>query len=282
MTPRLDRRDADPTGPIALLKGLRSQIYNWWFAGPIAWLVMRCPPQRFLSTTPLARQQLTLRLKSGSTIRCRINEFIAFVEIFVLKDYDLPGYDWQLVRTIVDVGANIGIATVWFSERTKDARILAVEPSPVALPVLQANLGLNRLNDRVSVLPLALGATAGVGYLRASASSVETRLTSTSVPYAKTDPSVYVTTLEQVMSDWKLSSVDILKLDCEGAEYETLLSVDPAVLRRIGTIVGEYHQVDKYEPSDLKRRLEDCGFEVQMRPHPRDPTLGRFIARRSA
>jgi FkbM family methyltransferase len=210
-----------------------------------------------------------------------VNEFIGFVEIFVLRDYDVPGFDWHSARMIVDVGANIGIATVWFAERAPQARILAVEPSPVALPVLETNLVANRFDDRVSVVPLALGGISGVGYLRMAATSVETRVAGASAPHATSDQPVLITTLEQLMSDWQLVSVDILKLDCEGNEYEALLSMDATVLKRMRNIVGEYHQVANFEPGDLKQHLESCGFEVQMRPHPRDPTLGRFIARLS-
>lgn len=277
-----DSRLSDPTAPLALIKGLRSQIRNWWFVGPVTWLVMRCPPRRFLSTSSLARQWLTLRLRSGTSIRCRINECMAFVEVFVLRDYDIPDFDWQSVRTIVDVGANIGIATVWFAQRAKEARILAVEPSPAALPALESNLGTNLLNARVTIVALALGGTPGVGYLMTSGSTVEARVTSSSLPHARTDQPVAVTTLEQLLSDRQLSSVDVLKLDCEGAEYDVLLSVNATLLGRIDTIVGEYHQVDGYQPSDLKLHLELCGFSVRLRPHPRDPTLGRFIARRAA
>jgi FkbM family methyltransferase len=210
-----------------------------------------------------------------------VNEFIAFLEVFVLRDYDIPGFDWHSARTIVDVGANIGIATVWFAERAQQARILAVEPSPVALAVLETNLVANRLDDRVSVVPLALGGMRGMGYLRPAATTVETRVAGASAPHATNDQLVSITTLEQLMSDWQLPSVDILKLDCEGAEYEALLSADATVLNRISNIVGEYHAVENFEPGDLERHLQSCGFEVQMRRHPRDPNLGRFIARLS-
>jgi hypothetical protein len=54
--------------------------------------------------------------------------------------------------------------------------------------------------------------------------------------------------------------VDLLKIDAEGAEYETLPSASRDVLRRIRQIEMEYHPSG--EPERLFRRLRDCGFQV--------------------
>jgi FkbM family methyltransferase len=263
---------------LRLVKDLRGQIYNWYIAGPLSWLIMRCPPRRFLSTTFLARQILTLRLRTGQKLRCRVNEFIAFVDVFVLRDYDVAGLDWRAVKTIVDVGANIGMATVWFAQRAKSARILAIEPSPDALSLLYSNLAAAGLGARVDVLPVALGSASGTGQLQVSASSVSTVVRMST---STTDiDSIPVITLAQLQREKQVGSIDVLKLDCEGAEFAILESADRDIVDRIGVIIGEYHESANNHAGDLKVYLERLGFDVKMRPHPHEAALGMFFARR--
>ena len=240
---------------------------------------MRCPPRRFLSRTWLARIVITLQLPGGWVIRCRVNEFIAFVEVFVLRDYEVQGLDWRSLRSVVDVGANVGMATVWFARRAPNASILAVEPAPDALSLLRSNLDSTDLWGRVRVLQVALGPESGTGRLFASGASVEAAVMFEASASDIGQP-VSVVTLAQVLSDQKLSSVDLLKLDCEGAEFSILASAEPEVLDRVHTIIGEYHQFQGNNVADLKAELESRGFDVDVIPHPRELTLGRFVARR--
>jgi FkbM family methyltransferase len=262
---------------LGLVKDLRAQIRNWYIAGPLSWLIMRCPPRRFLSKTFLARRMITLRLRTGSRVQCRVNEFIAFVDVFVLRDYDVPHLDWKSLKTIVDVGANIGMATLWFAQRAKDATILAIEPAPAALSLLRSNLAAAGLLDRVDVLPVALGSTSGTGQLHVSDSSVQTAVRFPTSPIG--DYSIPVVTLAQAIAERRIGSIDLLKLDCEGAEFAILESADGSTLARIGTIVGEYHEFANNHAEDLKICLERQGFDVELRPHPRESALGIFVAR---
>ena len=50
-------------------------------------------------------------------------------------------------------------------------------------------------------------------------------------------------TLEAVLDQFRIEALDLLKMDIEGSEYETLLSTPPRVLRRIKRINLEYHEV---------------------------------------
>jgi FkbM family methyltransferase len=264
---------------LRLIKDLRAQIYNWYIAGPVTWFIMRCPPRRFLSKTFLAKRVLTLKLRTGPSIQCRVNEFVAFVEVFVLRDYDVPGLDWQSVKTIVDVGANIGVATIWFAQRAEQAKFFAVEPAPEALSLLQLNLVAAGLRDRVDIFPVALGRVSGTGQLQESDSSVRTEVKFPKSPVGIGHP-IAVITLDQLVRQGKVQSIDLLKLDCEGAEFAILSSAGRRVFDVIGTIVGEYHEFGNNSAKDLKVHLERQGFDVHLRPHPRESKLGMFVARR--
>jgi hypothetical protein len=82
------------------------------------------------------------------------------------------------------------------------------------------------------------------------------------------------------MGEAHVESIDLLKLDCEGAEFAILETAGREILGRIGTIVGEYHEFANNHADDLKVCLERQGFEVKLRPHENEATLGMFLARR--
>ena len=264
---------------LRLISSLRAQLSNWYVVAPIAWVIMRCPPRRFLSHTFLAKLRLTLKLRAGPCIHCRVDEFTAFVEVYALRDYDIADLDWDKVKTIIDVGANIGMATIWFAQRAKIAFIVAIEPAPQALSLLYSNISAANLEGRVTVLPVAIGAVRGIGWLHEARVSAQTTVlveTSTDA----TNLTVPVVPLGAVMNERRLASVDVLKLDCEGAEFAILLSAGAELLRRIGAIIGEYHLTGSNDIRALTAHLEIHDFTVEVYPHPRESTLGRFIARK--
>ena len=66
--------------------------------------------------------------------------------------------DTGRIPTIVDAGANIGAATLWFRTMYPDAAVVAVEPEPHNFSMLKKNLGET---DKVSIVPAAIGSHAG-------------------------------------------------------------------------------------------------------------------------
>ena len=76
---------------------------------------------------------------------------------------------------------------------------------------------------------------------------------------------------------------DLMKLDCEGAEYEILFHTPDVVLQCIERIVMEYH--DNAGPNthrDMARFLTEKGYHVDVFPSPVHPYLGYLRAARVA
>ena len=76
------------------------------------------------------------------------------------------------------------------------------------------------------------------------------------------------TTLERIFLDNHVENCQLLKLDCEGAEYEILFDTSREILNRIQNISMEYHQVPEYTISDLTKYLKDIGFDVRLGKGP--------------
>jgi len=76
-----------------------------------------------------------------------------------------------------------------------------------------------------------------------------------------------------------IESCDLLKLDCEGAEYAILFDTPQPVLERVQRIVMEYHDnIVQHTHHDLARFLNDRGFRVETFPNPVHSYLGYLRA----
>lgn len=256
---------------------LRGHLRNWYAVGPLSWLVMLSPARRWLEHSEMSRRVITLRFRDGRTLCSQINDMQAYVEVFLLHDYEVEGLDWEHVRVIVDAGANIGTASLWFAGRAPQARILAVEPGAVALGLLRRNLADNGLESRVEVVAAGLGGRTGKAFLWESPASVLSRV----VEDGDATQEIEIRRLDDLLDEHDVGEVDVLKLDCEGSEFDILLSSAAATLRRIGVIVGEWHPHDGRDEAEIEAHLRSAGFDVVMTRHPELAGFGNFVAKRS-
>src|SRR5277367_600812 len=129
-----------------------------------------------------------------------------FFACFIRNDYGLR-HGLPKVRTILDIGANVGFFSIAARARYPHAAIHAYEPNPRVLQFLESNTA----ELGISIYPQAVGGTEGLVSMMDSGASNQARTAATD---AGTIPQV---TLETAI-DRLGGSVDLLKLDCEGAE----------------------------------------------------------------
>lgn len=173
-------------------------------------------------------------------------------------------------RTVVDVGAGAGESAIYFSLEGAE-RVIAFEPLPAAFEVAVQNVACNDLEERINLVPSAVGAQPGVIRLERGASAATTR----ALTAPEGSVSIPVTTLRQIVERFSLTDAS-LKIDCEGDEYGLILAAPPAVLRRFQAMVIEYH----YGARSLTRCLEAAGFRVRVHAPtfvPGSPTPGRYF-----
>lgn len=139
-------------------------------------------------------------------------------------------------RVVVDVGAFIGDSAVYFALRGAK-RIYAIEPHPVAFKWMLENVRLNGLEDRVVPINVALGSK--VGSLKIPNISVgETGYVYYGVG-SSGEIEVPMMTLSRLVEEYNIET-DILKLDCEGCEFDIIFN-DFASVKRFNEIILEYH-----------------------------------------
>ncbi len=85
------------------------------------------------------------------------------------------------------------------------------------------------------------------------------------------------TTLGQILVQNSIESCDFLKIDCEDAEYEMILTTPDVFLRRVSRMAIEWHAVPGHTVNELVKRLRSAGYRVQ-RSGEQDSTVGYVYA----
>jgi len=159
-------------------------------------------------------------------------------ETFISEAY---GYFNLENSTVVDVGAFIGDTAAYFASKGAK-KVLAFEAAPPIFEIAQENIKMNKLQNTVEIRNKAVTAREGEIEL----SFYNSQPGSSSIIFKdylalrSTNYQVKTTTLTEIMKEVKY--VDVLKIDCEGAEYQILpLASNEGNLKNISNIIIEIH-----------------------------------------
>jgi FkbM family methyltransferase len=184
-------------------------------------------------------------------------------------------------RTVIDVGANIGVFAVLAARAAPGARLICYEPSADTCDLLRTNLALNGVI--ASVHQRAVTAAHGMAVLHAPAASVLRSLHSTPADPAAPRETVETVTLADAFDADGIDDCDFLKIDCEGSEYDILRACPPALLARVKRIALEFHEwTSGQDHRELVDLLRARGFAVDTAYDPLDPHTGCLFADRRA
>jgi len=229
-----------------------------------AWYVVRCflifkKPLRFvrayLSGTALPGGVVEFRNGSRIYLSDHKDDVITVFAIYVRGDYG-PLPDGGVV---VDIGANIGVFALYAACRNAHT-VLAYEPNGQAYERLVQNIRANRLEHVIFPFRMAVTGQAGE---------------KVRFPVAPSAYNAIVTDDEQLAGgayDWvktidlrrivePVQRVDVLKLDCEGGEYDILSPAAEEPLRKVRSIRMEYHLGRAQEVIAF---LQRCGFQLSL------------------
>jgi FkbM family methyltransferase len=208
-----------------------------------------------------------LHTADGLTITMRRNYGDAstlseiFLENCYVQDLTLPPNP-----VVIDVGGFIGDFSLYAVKRLNASRVIVCEPSPRNWALLLKNIANNGYEDRIE--PVNKAVTDG-GNAMMNIDAPDERQCMVSAYSASEQPLSVVSgiSLGQLLHDYAVESVDLLKIDCEGGEYAILESTPADVLSRIRNIVFEYHDIDGgwTRLETVKHRLRQEGFALRTR-----------------
>jgi FkbM family methyltransferase len=229
---------------------LFTKLENWREAWAAEW-----------HRTPLHR----VRLRNGVVLNGPETIELAFLfqETWLRQIYAPHGYEIEDGETVIDIGANIGIFAIYAATRARDVKVYAYEPFPENVKWLRNNLADSGVSN-VQVNQKAVGAETGLRNLQVNSDDWIMHSLFGNGSEANSGLPVECVSFDDVMNQNGIEQCDLLKLDCEGSEYEILQRCAPETLRRVRRIVGEYHQGAGIEGTgqELCHFLESRSFRI--------------------
>lgn len=179
-----------------------------------------------------------------------------FYEIFWKQIYNQVPQNSPDIKIIVDLGANIGMASLYFSSRYPDAKIYGIEPDPQNFDLLLSNMAHEISHSRFVPVKAAVSGHTGMAYIDKAPKAYNTKIST--LPVSQTR--VKTISITDLLSEFDIANIDLLKIDIEGAEME-IFSGDVCFLERVTNIVMECHS------SSIKQQCEIVlaahGFSVR-------------------
>lgn len=195
---------------------------------------------------------------SSIRMKCRINvgfdlSFLAFV--FVERIYRKDLFN----KTVIDAGSYIGDTAVYFVANGA-TQVIGLEPYGENLELAMENVEqLNKMGKRITLLQAALSTKDGEADFRVFESEPNgNRIASYSKNHGTTIKTRTMT-VETIMREFGLERVNILKMNCEGVEYDVIESLSNRIASLIDEIYVEFHN----GPERLIANLEKLGYKVE-------------------
>ncbi|MGE4518896.1 MAG: FkbM family methyltransferase [Desulfobacteraceae bacterium] len=173
-------------------------------------------------------------------LRALSSDISTYKQIFIKNEYNFSLE--KMPNTIIDAGANIGLASIYFANKYPTSQIIAIEPEaknfnllikntasyPNIIPIRAA---LWNKKEEIKIIDPGLG---NWGFM----TEEKEFLSSPEKPFFQT---VNAITIQNIIEDFNLEEIDILKIDIEGAEKE-VFSDTSRWIHRVNSIIIELHE----------------------------------------
>jgi len=180
-------------------------------------------------------------------------------------------YDFEIVKNdiIIDIGAHHGIVGIGFAKL--GARVICFEPNPINFDILERNISCNpdciisaenkAVASETKILEFNFGVTSTTGSLTESRRNWKN---------SSTKIDIQAISFADILENYQLDEIKLMKIDIEGGEYDFLLNVPPTFLRRINYYYIELHPTENYSPVILKNYFIQHGYNTILKPLSND------------
>ena len=208
--------------------------------------------------------------------------FQTITEIFYNEDYRNDFVQIDTNDIVVDIGANIGIFSIWALQFSPE-KIIAVEPEQTTFNYLQENtkdfnnitIIKKGISDKEGTVELTTTEQSRANYLSINDNILDKNIR-TVYDADLISQMVETTTISNLIKENNLERIDFLKVDCEGGELDLFRTIDKKYLRNnIKKISVEFHS--KHIKETIVKILSDNGFIFEHVPTD-DAPIGMIAA----
>ena len=173
-------------------------------------------------------------------------------EIVQNNEYELHRFANIEGSYFIDIGANCGVATIILAKQNPKSWVYSFEPHLETFELLQKNVELNGLTN-VKIFNMAVSNKgtesitltthpeySGGNTTYADVDQFKSHFRNNSAIQVRTIPAI---SLDAIMERESIPSLHLLKIDCEGAEYDILYDSEHFKSGKVQNLVGEYHNL---------------------------------------
>ncbi|MDJ0702898.1 MAG: FkbM family methyltransferase [Leptolyngbyaceae cyanobacterium MO_188.B28] len=252
-------------GKVSRVRRIPEKLKLWRYKIAVKRLFVN-PELYFRALVEKDNGAIVLKTRDGLSITIRQNIWDARIikEIFIDKPY-IRYFKLPKNPVIVDVGGYIGDFSIYAAKYLNSKTVIVYEPTAENFEILKQNIENNGLEDRITAVKKAVSNSNDVMLNVDIQESDEVHVSAYWYPNAEKRlvPSV---TVSDILSEHQLDSIDLLKVDCEGGEYDIFPGLTDETLRCIRNIVFEYHRVDGFEEKldHVMERLKSTGYQLRL------------------
>ena len=236
---------------IAILLRSRKKFKNWYLY-PLIYLNI------------IKHGFVTFKTNSGLKMKIRVKstDLMQLTTIWLTREYEAPGFEIKENDTIIDVGGHIGLFMLFCEQFCPKGKIYCFEPASDNYRIFLDNIKLNNFKNIFS-FNIAVSKQDGniPLYLNDDASGHSI--------FLKNSNSIQVDsiTLQKIFDLNNIKKCNLLKLDCEGSEYEIIDSLPENYFSMIDKMIIEYHFAEKNPKllTNLIKKLERTSFSVDVK-----------------
>ena len=175
------------------------------------------------------------------------------------NEYDF-NIDFKEGDIVIDIGANVGMVSILLAKKFPFIKIYSFEPLKENYDNFIKNIELNNIPKGVitaenkAVTKDGRLITMSINSANKGGSSTTDVISINSI-MTKENSQVESITLEEIFKKYNINKLKLLKIDCEGSEYEILYNTDTNLLKNIENLRGEFHEnknlTDEYDIDKL-------------------------------
>lgn len=193
-------------------------------------------------------------------IRPNTADYITFIQIFITEEYKFEINKSINPSIIIDCGANIGLTSIYYKNKYQNAQIIAIEPEINNYSLLMENL--KYYSDIICL-------NNGIWNRKCHLNIINENAPENSFVFNESsncDNIIDAISINDIVNEYKLNEIDILKIDIEGSEKMVFSTGCEEWLPLVKVLIVELH--DRFVPGSSKsffKSVSQYDFETEIK-----------------